>query len=45
MAGLGKNEMMPKTGTPWSVRLTKELDATLGAPKLSEARVHVFRLA
>jgi len=25
MPGLGKNEMMPKAGMPWSVRLTKGL--------------------
>ena len=23
MTGLGKNEMMPEAGMPWSVRLTK----------------------
>jgi len=25
MPGLGKNEMVPKAGMPWSVRLTKRL--------------------
>ncbi len=33
MAGLGKNEMMPKAGMPWSVRFTKGLGVTLAQPQ------------
>jgi hypothetical protein len=44
MTGLGKNEMMPKAGMPWSVRLTKGLGITVSGnaePAEDETGLHL----
>lgn len=36
MTGLGKNEMKPKAGMPWSVRFSEGLDPTATSGRLEQ---------